>query len=102
MKISNAEIDPPVPECLQKFPDSRLNCMFAQNLLEHVKVPLFVTQSLYDIYSLTYMIGSSCTINWILSCNDEEFDAVEENRVNVTAVLQEVAKKPHNRVRGLG
>jgi hypothetical protein len=77
MKISNAEINPPVPECLQKFPNSRVNCMFAQNLFEHVKVPLFVTQSLYDIYSLTYIIGSTCAIDWIISCNDEEFDAIE-------------------------
>jgi hypothetical protein len=32
MKISNAEINPPVPECLLKFPNSRENCMLAQNL----------------------------------------------------------------------
>jgi hypothetical protein len=68
--------------------------MFAQNLFEHIKVPLFVMQSLYDMYSLTQIVGATCIFDSILSCNDEEFAAVEENRVNVTSVLQEVAKKP--------
>lgn len=37
--FSNAEIDPPVPECITKFPDSKENCMLAQNLYEHIRFP---------------------------------------------------------------
>lgn len=102
MKISNAEINPLVPECLNEFPNLKVNCMFAQNLFEHIKVPLFVTSSLYDMYSLTQNIRAACVMDSISSCNDEEFAAVEENRVNVMNVLLEVAKKPQNGVWGLG
>lgn len=88
MRISNAEISPPVPECLEKFPGSRVDCMLAKNLFPLIKVPLFITQSLYDSYSLTQIIGASCVLDSIPSCNDEEFAMIEENRLNVTSVLQ--------------
>jgi hypothetical protein len=42
MKFSNAEIDPPVPECMKEFPEAKENCMFAQNLYQHIKVPLLL------------------------------------------------------------
>jgi hypothetical protein len=50
--------------------------MFAQNLFEHVKVPLFVTQSLYDIYSLIENLGSTCVRSSISNCKDEELASV--------------------------
>lgn len=69
MVFSNAEIDPPVPECITKFPDSKENCMLAQNLYEHIRFPMFVTQSLYDSYALIQIIGATCISESIVTCS---------------------------------
>lgn len=34
--------------------------MFVQNLHKHVKVPLFAVESLYDGYSIPYVLGIKC------------------------------------------
>jgi hypothetical protein len=77
MKFSNTEIDLPVYECLKIFPNSKENCMLAQNFLQHIKVPLFVSQSLYDIYSLSQIIGATCVLDSMASCSEEESRLME-------------------------
>jgi hypothetical protein len=70
MQFSNAEIDPPVPECVQNFNSSIENCMFAQNIYMHIKAPIFNIQSLYDSWSIPYILGLSCAYdNTLIHCN---------------------------------
>jgi hypothetical protein len=60
MKFSNADIDPPVPECVEAFNNSIENCMFTHNIYMYLKVPLFVSQSLYDTWSIPNILGVYC------------------------------------------
>jgi hypothetical protein len=60
MKLSNVEIDLPVPECVQHFKDDKVSCFFAQNIHRFIKVPLFPLQSLYDTWSIANILGISC------------------------------------------
>jgi hypothetical protein len=71
MKFSNAEIDPPVPECVEAFNNSIENCMFIENIYMYVKVPLFVSQSLYDTWSIPNILGVDCVVGHLnlAKCN---------------------------------
>ena len=62
--------------------------MFAQNLFKHIKVPLFLTQSLYDTYTLGNLMGLSCVQKGLAKCTKEEMEIIELNRLNVLGVLQ--------------
>ncbi len=102
MKFSNAEVDLPNPECMKEFPDAKENCMFAQNLYQHIKVPLFPAQSLYDSWSISNILNLDCIQNGISTCSQEDRNLIEENRRNVTDVLRRISKDPKNGVYGLG
>jgi hypothetical protein len=102
MKFSNAEIDPPVPECMKEFPEAKENCMFAQNLYQHIKVPLMPVQSLYDSWSIPNILNLDCIQNGIATCSQDARNLIEENRRNVTDVLRNIGKDPKNGAWGLG
>jgi len=36
--------------------------MFAKNLHKHIKVPLFVVESLYDWWSINFVLGIRCDL----------------------------------------
>ncbi|CAD8194030.1 unnamed protein product [Paramecium pentaurelia] len=50
-------------------------CYYAQYLLEYIKTPLFIVQSLYDYYSLSQMFKVDCANNYNLTqCTQDELD----------------------------
>jgi len=58
--------------------------MFAQNILQDIKVPLFLVQSLYDDFSIGYILGIDCIKDRSLAaCNGEMMEVIEEYRTNV-------------------
>ena len=71
MKFSNAEVDPPVPECIQKFPEAKEYCMLSQNLYEFIKTPMFIIQSYYDTWSVTNIIGAPCVLDSLSTCGKD-------------------------------
>lgn len=60
MSITNVEINPPVPECVEEFPHNLEECMFASNLAPYIKAPMFILQSLYDFWSIDHILGVQC------------------------------------------
>ena len=73
--------------------------MLAQHLLKHIKVPMFVVQSVYDSWSLPFILGIYRPNPSV--CSDEEKRIMEENRVNVTNFIQEITKKRKNGAFGI-
>ena len=76
--------------------------MFAQNLYQHIKVPLFPVQSVYDSWSIAHILELDCVFNGIATCSQEDKNLIEENRRNVTDLLRRIVKDPKNGVFGLG
>lgn len=74
--------------------------MFAQHLYKHIKVPMFVVQSVYDSWSLRNALGIRCPNP--NNCPDDANKVIEENRKNVTNVLKEIGSKRKNGVFGIG
>jgi hypothetical protein len=62
--------------------------MFAQYIIKHIKVPLFLTQSLYDSYFLRNVMGLSCFERTMTKCEDKDKQIIEKNRLNVLEILQ--------------
>jgi hypothetical protein len=75
--------------------------MFAQHIIKHIKVPLFLAQSLYDSYFLRNVMGLSCFEKTLANCGDKDKQIIEKNRLNVLEVLGKVAKKSSNGVWGI-
>jgi hypothetical protein len=98
MNFSNAEVDPPVPECVAANPDAKWKCMFAEYLFPYVKVPLFAIQSAYDTWSLKTDIGIKClTSNGSLeNCGAENRTHIEQYHANMSAVLRRIAERKGN------
>jgi hypothetical protein len=73
MKISNDEIDPPIPECVQAYPNEKWRCMFAQYQFPFIRTPLFPVNSLYDSWSIPNILGINCEASGSLKgCTDAE------------------------------
>ena len=71
--------------------------MFAQNIYRHIKVPLFPIQSLYDTWSIHYILGISCVVNASLSkCTSSERQVIEQYHQNVTNLLFSIGSNIQN------
>lgn len=69
-KVSNTESDPPVPDCVKAFPSQPYMCMLAENMHRHIKTRLFPIQSLYDSWSLPWILNITCAKSESLrNCN---------------------------------
>lgn len=88
------EIVPPVPECVAKYPDEPVNCLFAENIHEFIKVPLFAIQSLYDSWSLYNIIGMRCpNYNSLKGCSASDRAYIEQYHQNTSRVLFAIGNK---------
>lgn len=88
MTISNVEIDPPVPECVSKHKHETWQCMFAVNLAPHLKTPLFVLQSLYDTWSVYWILGVKCIKDGSLAnCDTNQKNVLEEYHRKTTNAI---------------
>ena len=71
--------------------------MFAQNIHEFIKTPLFPIQSLYDSWSLPNIVGIACNVNQDLSkCTSQEMQVIEEYHRATAAVLFDIGRKDEN------
>ena len=57
MKIVNEEVGTPTAECNAAYPTELWKCMLAEYVYAFIKVPLFVVQSSYDTWGLSYICG---------------------------------------------
>jgi len=97
MSITNVEINPPVPECVEKFPNNIENCMFAANIAPHIKTPMFLLQSLYDTWSIHYILGVPCIIDSSLAyCDPPKKMIIEEYHRNTTNTIFEMTSTNPN------
>lgn len=92
MKISNEEVDPPIPECVRDNPNEKWRCMFAQYQYPYIRTPLFPVNSLYDSWSIPNILGLHCEVNSSLkACNADERKYIEDYRKNSSDTLKGMA-----------
>jgi hypothetical protein len=97
MKLSNAESPIPVPECVRDWPGYEWKCMFAHHLYQYMRAPIFVTQSLYDSWSLYNILGIRCVEKDSLSkCNPDELAYIESYHRNTSLVLFNITENNIN------
>jgi hypothetical protein len=66
--------------------------MFAVNLAPHIKTPMFIIQSLYDVWSIPNILGVTCIVNASLAdCNPTQMNHIEEYHRNTTNAIFEIA-----------
>lgn len=66
--------------------------MFAENLYQYVKVPLFAVESLYDSWSAPNILGISCIDNHsLIHCDSNTRNQLEEYRKATRAILDKIA-----------
>lgn len=93
MKLSNAEVDPPVPNCIKAYPTEKWRCMFAQYMYPHIQTSLFPVQSLYDTWSVPNILGINCidATGSLKGCSDGDRHTIDDYKKNTTAVLTGIA-----------
>ncbi|CAD8060863.1 unnamed protein product [Paramecium primaurelia] len=73
--LVNSEVSHPNSECVSNNQQQKWKCYYAQYLLEYIKTPLFIVQSLYDYYSLSQMFKVDCANNYNLTqCTQDQLD----------------------------
>jgi hypothetical protein len=60
MKISFKILPPPNKECLQKYPNDYIKCLIPENLMEFIKVPLFIINPAYDFVGIFEVLDEIC------------------------------------------
>lgn len=103
MKLSNAEVDPPVPQCIKAYPTEKWRCMFAEYLYPHIQTPLFPVNSLYDTWSIPNILGISCinSTGSLAGCSDGDRHTIDEYKKNLTTVLGKIATLTGNGAWGI-
>jgi O-palmitoleoyl-L-serine hydrolase len=97
MKISNEEVDPPTAECVAANPTEKWKCMFAEYISDHIKVPLFAIESMYDSWSLHYILGIACQANASLDkCDAGSRAYIEQYHANTSLALHRIAERKGN------
>lgn len=69
--------------------------MFAEHLIDYIQAPLFIPQTLYDLWSLIYIAGIRCVTNYksLASCSETERKTIEEYHLKTMDVLFKVGNK---------
>ena len=71
--------------------------MFAQNIYRHIKVPLFVAQSLYDIFAIRRVFNLNCLNRYDNNgCGSQGYELINQNRNNISLILSDIGKNPKN------
>lgn len=97
MSISNEEVDPPTAECVAANRMEKWKCMFAEYIHAFIKIPLFPIQSLYDSWSIHYILGLGCGSGGSLAgCNQAQMAYIDQYRLNTSAVLVMITNNPRN------
>lgn len=65
--IANLEVEHPNKECVQENKDEPWKCYYAQYLMKHISVPLFIVQSLYDSQAIIKVLKIDCAKDFTLS-----------------------------------
>lgn len=50
----------PNRKCAEAFKDEPWRCLFALDLAENIDLPIFYTQSLYDGWTINFILGYQC------------------------------------------
>lgn len=76
------------PDCVTKY-NSREKCVFPQYYLDLIKAPLFVIESEYDQWSLSFIVGTMCqNLNLSLkSCNSFSMNRIEAYRTSFMNII---------------
>ncbi|CAK73185.1 unnamed protein product (macronuclear) [Paramecium tetraurelia] len=75
MELVNSEVTHPNSECVKNNQQQEWKCYYAQYLLEYIKTPVFIVQSLYDYYSLSQLFKVDCSDNYNLTyCSQDQQD----------------------------
>ena len=71
--------------------------MFAEYMHEHVRVPLFAINSLYDSWSIAYLMYMKCGVKGSLkNCDEDKIKCVEEYKRKTLVVVESIARRPQN------
>jgi hypothetical protein len=79
------------PACVAKY-NSREKCVFPQYYLDLIKAPLFVIESEYDQWSLSFIVGTMCqNVNLSLkSCNSLSMKRIEDYRTSFMRIINPI------------
>lgn len=71
--------------------------MFAENMYQYIKVPLFPVEPLYDSWSAPNILGISCINSSSLAhCTQADRDSLEVYHVSTESVLNKIVAKAGN------
>ena len=72
--------------------------MFAENLYQYIKVPLFPVEPLYDSWSAPNILGISCisSAGSLTPCNTTDRSNLEAYYTSTTSVLNKIVAKQGN------
>ena len=77
--------------CVEAQPlGKKFKCLFPQETAKHVKIPLFLVNSLYDHWQLSYLEGISCVYN--NKCDRSSHDRILAFRNKMYSALNEASK----------
>lgn len=72
-------------------------CLFANNLAPFITAPIYMIQSLYDTWSIHYILGVACVQNGsLMNCTSKEMDAIEEYHRNTTNTIFAIGSNSQN------
>jgi len=72
MLLANQEVDPIDTACVSNNTGSEWKCLFAEHLVNYIKVPTYVVMSQYDSWALANILGETChlPLNNLALCTD--------------------------------
>ena len=77
--------------CVEAQPlGNKFKCLFPQETVRNVKIPLFLVNSLYDHWQLSYLEGISCVYN--NKCDRSSHDRILSFRNKMYSALNEASK----------
>lgn len=85
----------PNQECYKSNIQKPESCLFATNLVNFITAPIFFTQSLYDGWTIGFILGYTCAEDFgsLSECPEDEREVIEEYHKNITKTMKGLAEK---------
>lgn len=97
MQYSNVEMDPPIAECRKTYPKELWKCLFVEYVIYMVRAQMFITQSQYDLWTISNVMGISCANDCSLSsCTNATKLLINKYRSDLLKLKDQVAKEHHS------
>lgn len=93
----------PNKKCAAAHKNNPEQCLFALELSNYTDSPIFYTQSLYDGWTINFVLGYACAEDFgsLSECTEKEQEVIMEYHKNITETIKSLEEKGKSKNIGL-